>query len=119
MTDDYSSINSLVIPYAQTLAGLGVPRDTVGFQRLMATGIGLHQESPVLFERFLDQLPAAIQEGMTIESIAQASANSYQNPQTGQFEFNRDKYRSYQDLLGHERRVVAGSYDFGGKIPDA
>lgn len=117
--NDYSDINRLAIPYANTLAKLGVQRDTVGFNRLMATGIGLQQESPVLFERFLDQLPEVIAGGTTLEGIAQASANSYQNPQTGQWEYNQEKYRNYDALLGHERRVATGLYDFLGKIPDA
>ena len=117
--NDYSDINRLVIPFANTLVKLGVPRDTVGFNRLMTTGIGLQQESPALFERFLDQLPEVIASGTTLESIAQASANSYQNPQTGQWEYNREKYRDYDALLAHERRVGVGLYDFAGKIPDA
>ena len=112
---DAEQLNKLTVPLARVFTAMGVEPDTVGWHRLMTSAIEMNDQSPELMKRFLNRLPDVVAEGMTMEGIAKARADSFQHPETGQWEYNKDVFKTYTDLLAHQR-LETTAFDYGGKL---
>lgn len=105
----------LVLKYAAPLQQMGLQQGTVGFNRAMFNLLDMAQEDPALVGPFLQQLPEAVKQGATIEAIAKARADSFRDPSTGEWAYNREVFPTYADLFLDQRKR-AGGYDYGKEI---
>ena len=82
-----------------------------GWNRLMFNILDLRvQAAPAALTSFVMQVPKLIRQGLTVEAIAKARADSFINPATGRLEasgFNNN----YSRLLA-DQRSRAGVYDY-------
>jgi hypothetical protein len=99
---------------APLLQRLGVPANSVAYNRLMFNALDLAVQAPLTFPDFLRKLPAVIAQGMTIEAIAKARADSYINPSTGRLEAGGFG-NNYSRLLA-DQRSRAGAFDYKRRL---
>ena len=92
----------------------GLPQNSVGFQRVLFNVLDLKVQAPAAVTDFLRQLPKIVRQGVTIEAIAKARADSFINPATGRLEaggFGND----YSRLL-RDQRSRAGTWDYKRRL---
>lgn len=99
---------------APILIRAGLPRNSAGFHRLLFNVLDLRVQAPLAVADFVLRLPQMIQQGLTIESIAKARADSFFNPRTGQLEASGFG-NSYQALL-RDQRSRAGTWDYKRRL---
>ena len=96
-----------VTPFLQRM---GIPQNSVGFNRLLFNALDLAVQAPAALPDFLKRLPRVIQAGVTIEAIAKARADSFFNPATGRLEASGFG-NNYARLLA-DQRSRAGTFDY-------
>jgi hypothetical protein len=72
--------------------------------------LDLRVQAPAAVQTFISKLPQVMKQGLTIEAIAKARADSFFNPRTGGLEaggFGNDYSRLFAD-----QRSRAGVYDY-------
>ena len=92
------------------LQRLGIPQNSVGFNRLLFNALDLAVQAPAALPDFLKRLPRILQAGVTIEAIAKARADSFFNPATGRLEAGGFG-NNYGRLLA-DQRSRAGTFDY-------
>lgn len=92
------------------LQRMGIPQNSVGFNRLLFNALDLAVQAPAALPDFLKRLPRIIQAGVTIEAIAKARADSFFNPATGRLEASGFG-NNYARLLA-DQRSRAGTFDY-------
>ena len=99
---------------APVLQRLGIPINSVAYNRLMFNALDLSVQAPGAFPDFVRRIPSIIANGMTIEAIAKARADSYINPATGRLEAGGFG-NNYSRLLA-DQRSRAGAYDYKKRL---
>jgi hypothetical protein len=99
---------------APLLQRLGVPVNSVAYNRLMFNALDLAVQAPLAYIDFIKKLPSVISQGMTIEAIAKARADSFINPQTGRLDAGGFG-NSYSRLLA-DQRSRAGAFDYKRRL---
>ena len=92
------------------LQRMGIPQNSVGFNRLLFNALDLAVQAPAALPDFLKRLPRIVQAGVTIEAIAKARADSFFNPATGRLEAGGFG-NNYARLLA-DQRSRAGTFDY-------
>ena len=104
-------LTSVSAKMAPVLQRLGLPPNSQGWNRVMFNILDLRvQAAPAAATTFVSKLPQVISQGLTIEAIAKARADSFFNPQTGRLEasgFSNNYSRLFAD-----QRSRAGAYDY-------
>ncbi len=104
-------LTSVSTTMAPVLQRLGLPPNSQGWNRVMFNILDLRvQAAPEALETFVSKLPQVIKQGLTIEAIAKARADSFFNPRTGALEasgFGNNYSRLFAD-----QRSRAGVYDY-------
>ena len=104
-------LTSVSTTMAPKLQALGLRPNSQGWNRLMFNILDLRvQAAPAALTSFVMQVPKLIRQGLTVEAIAKARADSFINPATGRLEasgFNNN----YSRLLA-DQRSRAGVYDY-------
>ena len=103
-------LTSVSATMAPVLQRLGLPPNSQGWNRVMFNILDLRVQAPAAVQTFVSKLPQVIKQGLTIEAIAKARADSFFNPQTGRLEasgFSNNYSRLFAD-----QRSRAGAYDY-------
>ena len=96
------------------LARLGVKPGTVGFNRLMFNVMDLRVQAPAAVGDFIKRIPQLIKQGLTIEAIAKARADSFFIPGTNRLDapgFGNSYSRLFAD-----QRSRAGTFDYKRRV---
>jgi hypothetical protein len=105
------TLTSVAATMAPVLQRLGLRPDSQGWNRVMFNILDLRvQAVPAAVRDFVGKLPQVMDQGLTIEAIAKARADSFFNPQTGRLEasgFGNNYSRLFAD-----QRSRAGVYDY-------
>ena len=105
------TLTSVAATMAPVLQRLGLRPDSQGWNRVMFNILDLRvQAAPAAVRDFVGKLPRVMDQGLTIEAIAKARADSFFNPQTGRLEasgFGNNYSRLFAD-----QRSRAGAYDY-------
>lgn len=96
------------------LVRAGLPQNSVGFQRMLFNVADLKVQAPAAVPDFIKRLPQIVRQGVTIEAIAKARADSFINPATGQLEAGGFG-NNYQTLL-RDQRSRAGTWDYKRRL---
>lgn len=107
-------LTQLMASLTPVLVRAGLPRNSAGFHRVLFNAIDLRVQAPEAVPDFLKRVPQVIRQGVTIESIAKARADSYINPATGRLEASGFG-NSYQRLL-RDQRSRAGAWDYKRRL---
>lgn len=99
---------------APILARVGLSRASAGFQRILFNVLDLRVQAPAAVPDFIKRLPQVINQGVTIEAIAKARADSFINPATGRLEAGGFG-NNYQRLLA-DQRSRAGTWDYKRRL---
>jgi hypothetical protein len=99
---------------APILQRYGLRPGTQGWHRAMFNVLDLAVQAPAAVPDFVRKLSGAIRQGLTIESIAKARADSFINPATGRLEAGGFG-NSYSRLLS-DQRSRAGAYDYRRRL---
>lgn len=102
-----SQVSATVSPVLQRL---GLPANSAGWNRVMFNVLDLRVQAPGALQDFIGKLPDVIRQGVTIEAIAKARADSFINPRTGRLEasgFGNNYSRLFAD-----QRSRAGAFDY-------
>jgi hypothetical protein len=102
------------IQVAPILQRMGVKPGSVGYNRLMFNVLDLAVQAPAAVPDFLRKLPRVLSQGLTIEAIAKARADSFFNPATGRLDaggFGNSYYRLLAD-----QRSRAGAFDYKKRL---
>lgn len=102
-----TSVSTAMAPVFQRL---GIPPNSQGWNRAMFNILDLRVQAPAAVQTFISKLPQVIKQGLTIEAIAKARADSFFNPRTGALEaggFGNDYSKLFAD-----QRSRAGVYDY-------
>ena len=106
-----ATLTSVAATMAPVLQRLGLRPDSQGWNRVMFNILDLQvQSTPAAVRDFVGKLPQVMNQGLTIEAIAKARADSFFNPQTGRLEasgFGNNYSRLFAD-----QRSRAGVYDY-------
>lgn len=102
---------SSVVPI---LVRAGLPRNSAGFHRVLFNVLDLKVQAPAAVPDFVKRLPQIIRQGVTVEAIAKARADSFINPATGQLEA-AGFGNNYQVLL-RDQRSRAGTWDYKRRL---
>ena len=105
----------LSLQYAGPIEQMGLKQGTAGFNRVMFNLIDVADDTPELVQGFLQRLPDVVKGGATIEAIAKARADSFQDPMTGEWGYNREIFPTYAELFLDQRKR-AGGFDYGKEI---
>ena len=103
-------LTSVSATMAPLLQRLGLPPNSQGWNRVMFNVLDLRVQAPAAVQTFISKLPQVMNQGLTIEAIAKARADSFINPQTGRLEasgFSNNYSRLFAD-----QRSRAGVYDY-------
>jgi hypothetical protein len=92
----------------------GLPQNSVGFQRMLFNIADLKVQAPAAVPDFVKRLPQIVRQGVTIEAIAKARADSFINPATGRLEA-AGFGNNYQTLL-RDQRSRAGTWDYKRRL---
>jgi hypothetical protein len=103
------------LTYGPALQEMGLKQGTVGYNRAMFNAIDMAHMDERLAANFIQQLPAAVQQGATIEAMAKARADSFRDPASGQWVYDPAVFKGYSDLYAEQRRRASG-YDYMGAI---
>lgn len=103
-------LTNTAVKVTPLLQRMGVPQNSVGFNRLLFNALDLAVQAPAALPDFLKRLPRIIQAGVTIEAIAKARADSFFNPATGRLEAGGFG-NNYARLLA-DQRSRAGTFDY-------
>ena len=104
------TLTSLSSSMAPVLQRLGLRPNSQGWNRVMFNILDLRVQAPKAVRDFVSKLPQVMKQGLTIEAIAKARADSFFNPQTGRLEasgFSNNYSRLFAD-----QRSRAGAYDY-------
>ena len=96
------------------LVRAGLPRNSAGFHRVLFNILDLKVQAPAAVPDFVKRLPQILRQGVTVESIAKARADSFINPATGRLEAGGFG-NSYQRLL-QDQRSRAGTWDYKRRL---
>ena len=102
-----TSVSTAMTPVLQRL---GIPPSSQGWNRVMFNILDLRVQAPAAVQTFISKLPQVMKQGLTIEAIAKARADSFFNPRTGGLEaggFGNDYSKLFAD-----QRSRAGVYDY-------
>lgn len=103
-------LTSVSTAMAPVLQRLGLPPNSQGWNRVMFNILDLRVQAPAAVQTFISKLPQVMKQGLTIEAIAKARADSFFNPRTGALEaggFGNNYSRLFAD-----QRSRAGVYDY-------
>lgn len=103
-------LTSVSAGMAPVLQRLGLPPNSQGWNRVMFNILDLRVQAPAAVQTFVSKLPEVMSQGLTVEAIAKARADSFFNPQTGRLEasgFSNNYSRLFAD-----QRSRAGAYDY-------
>ena len=103
-------LTSVSAGMAPVLQRLGLPPNSQGWNRVMFNILDLRVQAPAAVQDFVRKLPQVINQGLTVEAIAKARADSFFNPQTGRLEASGFG-NSYSRLFA-DQRSRAGAYDY-------
>lgn len=103
-------LTNTAVKVTPLLQRMGIPQNSVGFNRLLFNALDLAVQAPAALPDFLKRLPRVIQAGVTIEAIAKARADSFFNPATGRLEAGGFG-NNYARLLA-DQRSRAGTFDY-------
>jgi hypothetical protein len=103
-------LTNTAVKVTPLLQRMGIPQNSVGFNRLLFNALDLAVQAPAALPDFLKRLPRIIQAGVTIEAIAKARADSFFNPATGRLEASGFG-NNYARLLA-DQRSRAGTFDY-------
>ena len=103
-------LTNTAVKVTPLLQRMGIPQNSVGFNRLLFNALDLAVQAPAALPDFLKRLPRIIQAGVTIEAIAKARADSFFNPATGRLEAGGFG-NNYARLLA-DQRSRAGTFDY-------
>lgn len=103
-------LTNTAVKVTPLLQRMGIPQNSVGFNRLLFNALDLTVQAPAALPDFLKRLPRIIQAGVTIEAIAKARADSFFNPATGRLEAGGFG-NNYARLLA-DQRSRAGTFDY-------
>ena len=103
--------SSSVVPI---LVRSGLPRNSAGFHRILFNVLDLKVQAPAAVPDFVKRLPQIIRQGVTVEAIAKARADSFINPATGRLEAGGFG-NNYQRLL-RDQRSRAGTWDYKRRL---
>ena len=104
------TLTSVSATMAPVLQRLGLPPNSQGWNRVMFNILDLRVQAPAAVQTFISKLPQVMSQGLTVEAIAKARADSFFNPQTGRLEasgFSNNYSRLFAD-----QRSRAGVYDY-------
>ena len=110
-------LTQLQMRVAPMLQSLGVRPGTAGYNRLMFNVLDSFVQSPEATTGqggFVSRLRQVIQQGITIEAIAKARADSYFSPATGRLQASGFG-NSYSRLLA-DQRSRAGAFDYKRRL---
>jgi hypothetical protein len=96
------------------LVQLGVKPGTVGFNRLMFNVMDLRVQAPAAVGDFIKRIPQLVKQGLTIEAIAKARADSFFIPGTNRLDapgFGNSYSRLFAD-----QRSRAGTFDYKRRV---
>ena len=102
---------------APRLQALGLMPNTQGWNRLMFNILDLRVQAPAALRDatgFLSKIPKLIQQGLTVEAIAKARADSFYSPTTGRLDasgFGNNYSRLFAD-----QRSRAGVFDYRSRL---
>ena len=102
---------------APRLQALGLMPNTQGWNRLMFNILDLRVQAPAALRDatgFLNKIPKLIQQGLTVEAIAKARADSFYSPTTGRLDasgFGNNYSRLFAD-----QRSRAGVFDYRSRL---
>lgn len=96
------------------LVRAGLSRNSAGFHRVLFNVLDLKVQAPAAVTDFVKRLPQVINQGVTIEAIAKARADSFINPATGRLEA-AGFGNNYQRLLA-DQRSRAGTWDYKRRL---
>ena len=99
---------------APILQRLGLPPGSVGFNRIMFNVLDLKVQAPAAVPDFIKKLAKVAQQGVTIEAIAKARADSFINPATGRLEAGG--FGNSYDRLLRDQRSRAGTFDYKRRL---
>jgi hypothetical protein len=105
----------MALTYAPVLESMGLKQGTVGYNRTMFNVIDMANLDEGLVPHFIEKIPEAIKAGTSIEALAKARADSFQNPKTGQWIYNPEMFANYNELYAEQRSRAAG-YDYMGAV---
>lgn len=97
---------------APIISRLGLEQGTVGFNRVLFNVLDLKVQAPAAVSDFIKKLPGVLRQGVTVEAIAKARADSFINPATGRLETT---FGSYDRLL-RDQRSRAGAFDYKRRL---
>lgn len=103
------TLTSVSATMAPVLQRLGLPPNSQGWNRVMFNILDLRVQAPLAMDAFVSKLPQVVRQGLTVEAIAKARADSYFNSK-GVLEasgFNNNYSRLFAD-----QRSRAGVYDY-------
>lgn len=109
-----AKLSALTPRVHQFLQQVGVPRGTAGYNRFMFNALDLAVQAPAAVSDFLRQLPGIVKQGLSIEAIAKARADSFVNPATGRLDAGGFG-NSYSRLLA-DQRSRAGAFDYKRRL---
>lgn len=107
-------LTNTAVKVTPLLQRMGIPQNSVGFNRLLFNALDLAVQAPAALPDFLKRLPRIIQAGVTIEAIAKARADSFFNPATGRLEASGFG-NNYSRLLA-DQRSRAGTFDYRRRV---
>lgn len=99
---------------APVLQRYGLRPGTQGWHRAMFNVLDLSVQAPAAVPDFVRKLAVAARQGLTVESIAKARADSFINPATGRLDAGGFG-NSYSRLLS-DQRSRAGAYDYRRRL---
>ena len=103
-------LTSVSTAMAPVLQRLGIPPTSQGWNRVMFNILDLRVQAPAAVQTFVSKLPQVMKQGLTIEAIAKARADSFFNPSTGVLEAGGFS-NNYSKLFA-DQRSRAGVYDY-------
>ena len=104
------TLTSVAAGLAPVLQRLGLRPDSQGWNRVMFNVLDLRVQAPGAVRDFIEKLPQVMKQGLTIEAIAKARADSFFNPQTGRLEASG--FANNYSRLFADQRSRAGVYDY-------
>ena len=105
------TLTSVATTVAPVLQRLGLPPNSQGWNRVMFNILDLRVQSvPAAVQTFISKLPQVMKQGLTIEAIAKARADSFFNPRTGDLEASG--FENNYSRLFADQRSRAGVYDY-------
>lgn len=99
---------------APVLQRYGLRPGTQGWHRAMFNVLDLSVQAPAAVADFVRKLSGVVRQGLTVEAIAKARADSFINPATGRLDAGGFG-NSYSRLLA-DQRSRAGAYDYKRRL---